>query len=437
MPELPIRHEQHKRQYSLAEQIRFLIHNRQQKERKISIHAKKPREKERKKATGKAGNVSSHLSYQSAPRRPIEQVLVGSWNAVQKYPEWLGKQTLVLYDRLRFPKLTSEEQKMRDRTHEFLKKYQKTIGWTETGIQAVILGVGVAKGLRYLRERRRGIGTVSQIAPRELKKQVKQAESALPPYLRMVLDKFGATMDEKLRDKEMPLPMRETLKQNALHRIGTILAGGVPDDIADQILAMKTAGGDLDEAGGKIIIDWLHKVRPDEDGREFVGDMMAFHLVGFARIADLDIQKLRHMDAVAVRGALDAVFRIASKGMEFPGVKDAVGLVVQAFKDTQDTGIQSLRPDLERALPDVVRVVYNHFYQNDVAAQINALPTRDKQLEALNKVVAEFFDGELKRTTLSEEDGTKATIISMGFRIVLRALGFPGVEKLGMLLKQS
>lgn len=73
----------------------------------------------------------------------MEQLFVGAFNAVKKYPEWWGKQTLALYDRLKFPKFTPEEKKITDKTYIFLKKYQKAIGWTETGIQAAILSVCV------------------------------------------------------------------------------------------------------------------------------------------------------------------------------------------------------------------------------------------------------------------------------------------------------
>lgn len=82
----------------------------------------------------------------------MEQMFVGVFNAVKKYPEWWGKQTLAFYDRLKFPKFTPEEKKIADKTHIFLKKHQKTIGWTETGIQTAILTVCVAKGYKRLKE---------------------------------------------------------------------------------------------------------------------------------------------------------------------------------------------------------------------------------------------------------------------------------------------
>ena len=86
--------------------------------------------------------------------RPIEQVLVGSWNALKKIPEKQGSGVLNIYDKLRFPKLTSEEQKVNDKVHVFLKKYQKEIGWGVTGVEAAAVTYGVVKGLQYLKNRR-------------------------------------------------------------------------------------------------------------------------------------------------------------------------------------------------------------------------------------------------------------------------------------------
>ena len=85
--------------------------------------------------------------------RPIEQVLVGSWNAIKQIPEKQGKGVVNLYDKLRFPKLTTEEQKVNDKVHVFLKKYQKEIGWGVTGVEAAAVTYGVVKGFQYLKER--------------------------------------------------------------------------------------------------------------------------------------------------------------------------------------------------------------------------------------------------------------------------------------------
>jgi len=85
--------------------------------------------------------------------RPIEQVLVGSWNALKQIPEKQGRGIVNIYDKLRFPKLTTEEQKVNDKVHVFLKKYQKEIGWGVTGVEAAAVTYGVVKGFQYLKER--------------------------------------------------------------------------------------------------------------------------------------------------------------------------------------------------------------------------------------------------------------------------------------------
>ena len=87
-------------------------------------------------------------------KRPIDQILVGSWNALKQIPEKQGKGIINLYDKLRFSKLTSEEQKVQDKVHVFLKKYQKEIGWGVTGVEAAAVTYGVVKGFQYLKNRK-------------------------------------------------------------------------------------------------------------------------------------------------------------------------------------------------------------------------------------------------------------------------------------------
>lgn len=88
------------------------------------------------------------------PKRPLEQILVGSWNALKQIPEKQGKGIVNLYDKLRFPKLTPEEKKVQDKVHVFLKKYQKEIGWGVTGVEAAAVTYGIVKGIQYLKNRR-------------------------------------------------------------------------------------------------------------------------------------------------------------------------------------------------------------------------------------------------------------------------------------------
>lgn len=88
------------------------------------------------------------------PKRPIDQILVGSWDAIKQIPEKQGKGIVNIYDKLRFPKLTTEEQKVNDKVHVFLKKYQKEIGWGLTGVEAAAVTYGVVKGFQYLKRRK-------------------------------------------------------------------------------------------------------------------------------------------------------------------------------------------------------------------------------------------------------------------------------------------
>lgn len=114
---------------------------------KKSISTAKPDTKD-------ASHVVVEKKKTQGPKRPIEQVLVGSWNALKQIPEKQGKGIVNIYDKLRFPKLTTEEQKVNDKVHVFLKKYQKEIGWGVTGVEAAAVTYGVVKGFQYLKKRR-------------------------------------------------------------------------------------------------------------------------------------------------------------------------------------------------------------------------------------------------------------------------------------------
>lgn len=81
-----------------------------------------------------------------------ETIITGAFNAIKKPPEWLGKKTVDLYDTLRFPKLTTEEQKMKDKLHATLKKNYKAVGWVETGIGASLVTASIIKGYRRFKK---------------------------------------------------------------------------------------------------------------------------------------------------------------------------------------------------------------------------------------------------------------------------------------------
>lgn len=91
----------------------------------------------------------------SPPSGSFEKVFTGSWNAIKTPPEWLGKKTVELYDKLRFPKLTPEEKKMQDKLHAMLKKHYKAVGWTETTVAAGVTTYVITKLYRKFRAGRR------------------------------------------------------------------------------------------------------------------------------------------------------------------------------------------------------------------------------------------------------------------------------------------
>lgn len=98
-------------------------------------HVKKPGQKivEVKKSSG----------------RPIEQILVGTWNAVK--PESQGKAIMKVYDRYFKPKYANEQERLQ--AEKIRPKVEKIVGWSAVAIEAGIVTFGVVKGYKYLRNR--------------------------------------------------------------------------------------------------------------------------------------------------------------------------------------------------------------------------------------------------------------------------------------------
>lgn len=82
-----------------------------------------------------------------APSRPIEQVLVGAWNAAK--PERQGKAIMKAYDRYVHPKYQNEEE--RKRAAILRPKIEKIVGWTALGAEAAFITFVTVKGYQKLR----------------------------------------------------------------------------------------------------------------------------------------------------------------------------------------------------------------------------------------------------------------------------------------------
>lgn len=97
----------------------------------------------KKKLIPVAGSRTQH----TAPSRPIEQVLVGAWNAVK--PEHQGKAIMKAYDRYVHPKYQNEEE--RKRAALLRPKIEKVLGWTALGAEAALITFVAVKGYQRLR----------------------------------------------------------------------------------------------------------------------------------------------------------------------------------------------------------------------------------------------------------------------------------------------
>jgi hypothetical protein len=92
------------------------------------------------------------ISAISAPKSKIEQMFYGVAKAPKTWSEFQGKKALEWYDRIKFPKETSEEKKLADTTRQFIAAHQKAIGWTVTGLEATALVSAVVLGYRRMRQ---------------------------------------------------------------------------------------------------------------------------------------------------------------------------------------------------------------------------------------------------------------------------------------------
>ncbi len=196
--------------------------------------------------------------------RPIEQVLVGSWNALKQIPEKQGKGIVNIYDKLRFPKLATEDQKVHDKVHVFLKKYQKEIGWGVTGVEAAAVTYGVVKGFQYLKERR---------AIRNASKPVTQVEHTLraaPIAVEVALSVPQQKLKDALLEK---IRVGQALRPRVLSDREQKFLENCPfsDDLRDKIHA-----GLLEEFAGVLDVrkGTLKKILWDGERRAAIDNMM-------------------------------------------------------------------------------------------------------------------------------------------------------------------
>jgi len=188
----------------------------------------------------------------------IEQVFVGVGNALKKLtPEAQGKGALDLYDKLKFPTLTPEEQKIADKTHQFLDKHRKAVGWTAVGSEAVIVAGVAALGYKLVRDRQNAPPPAmpESFDPRYAWLQELQGvDGDVITALREAMQKVDYIED----------PIMDTTKQQIM-----ILADmlqimnrnpkGVKEQMADMLLDTKGVLKDIDDPGWGHFYDIVAK----------------------------------------------------------------------------------------------------------------------------------------------------------------------------------
>lgn len=179
----------------------------------------------------------------SAPKSNTELLLVGSWNAAKKIPEWQGKKVLRLYDKLRFPKYAKEQQKIADKTHQFLQKHQKEIGVGLTSIEGALVTFGIVKGFLYLKRVRLPARSVPAVAPTKIvAAPVESKTSVVEKVLHTIITRVGkldkepiAIITPALRHELEGNPFSADLRQKiASEYFGKLLsdAAGDPSFVA-------------------------------------------------------------------------------------------------------------------------------------------------------------------------------------------------------------
>lgn len=97
--------------------------------------------------------MKENITHKPSKNIKIEQVFVGTWNAVK--PENQGKTLLELYDAIKFPRHIKEEKKVADKLHVFIKEHPELVGWGAIVGEAAFVA-GVVAGFRKLKKREIG-----------------------------------------------------------------------------------------------------------------------------------------------------------------------------------------------------------------------------------------------------------------------------------------
>lgn len=103
------------------------------------------------KSTPQKQSKEEKITLKTTPKRLIEQIFIGAWNAAK--PESQGKAIMKLYDKYFIPKYKTKEEAAAAK--KIRPKVEKIVGLTAIGIEAGIVTFGVVKGYNYLKKRRR------------------------------------------------------------------------------------------------------------------------------------------------------------------------------------------------------------------------------------------------------------------------------------------
>ena len=417
-----------------------------------------------------ASKVSVANKPTQQPKRPIDQILVGSWNAIKWLPEkqekWLFKS---VYEKFIYPRLTPEQQKKAKAMEPKIKQYAKVGGWVMTGGEVIVAGVIVKKVYEFIKQKRRKpivniVGDTPQrggVHTRDLvsiasagdmpsvssadRKTIQNLEGALPDYLHNLLSRLGAALDKDIDIKDMPAWKIAALKNHILENVGVLVSQGAPPDVIEMLGKMKMAKGkdEIREAGIMAIVHWNAWLR--DSGKkplemiEMMGVVRAFEASGFDALMNLDVKQLEKIQPNVVLPLLKQMFAITNFAPEASGVvRSALDVLKKHLNGpfSADTPFTDDRGMLQEMIPAVAAPFYQYLHTHgEVIREVNAFSSREDQGSHLRKVFTEFMEEFIKQLNPTEEQKGSAQLNMMIANMFLDTLGYPGLEELGIRLK--
>lgn len=471
---------------SIADRVRHHKEKKQQIDHKTAIT-----KKEVKKVVPKSSNTSEKKVVPIAKpvtqeksstvvvkkpvqesKRPIDQILVGSWNAIKWLPEqqekWLYKS---VYEKFIYPRLTPDQQKKAKAMEPKIKQYAKAGGWVMTGGEVIVAGVIVKKVYEFIKQKRRKpivnivgdtvqSGVIHVQDPASItasgdvvsalqvdRKTIQALERMLPESLHNLLGAMSSALDKDFMNEDLPGWKKAALKNHILQNVGILVSQGAPPNVIEMIGQMKKIreNDEFRKAGRKALVEWNIWLR--DSGKksiemyELFGIIKAFETAGFETLMNLDMKQITKIQPNIVLPMLEQVFAITSFAPEATGVlRTAINALTERLSKpfAKDSPFAEGQEMVRELVPTVAGPFYEYLHQHvDIIKQLNALDSRDEQNVHMRKVFREFMEVFMKELDLSKEEKGSASMNMIFVNLVLETFGYPGLKNIGVNFKKK